>query len=76
MPKNPANTRVHQLIRKAGDLECHLRVIEVEGVRVLEFRDFIPSTQSYGRGYWIPLEDSAVLALIKGLSNIPGTAAP
>ena len=70
MSRNPASIVVHQVIPKAVDLECHLRVVEVDGVRVIEIRDFIPSEQTYGRGYWIPLDRGSLFSLMNGLSAI------
>lgn len=51
------------VIRKAKDLDIHVRAVEVDGVRVLELRDWIPSLEEYGRGYWVPLERSKLNAL-------------
>jgi hypothetical protein len=56
-----SKTRVLNVIWKAQDLETHVRSVEVEGVRVLEFRDYIPSLEAYGRGYWIPIENKSAL---------------
>lgn len=70
MTKSPAKTRVVQTIPKAADLECHMRVVEIEGVRVVEMRDYIPSLKTYGRGYWVPLRTDEVFALINGLTEI------
>lgn len=70
MAKKAASTRVVQAIEKASDLECHLRVVEVEGVKVVEFRDYIPSLKSYGRGYWIPLSEAQIFSVINGLTEI------
>jgi len=68
--KKPASTRVVQTVNKASDLECHLRVVDVEGVRVVEFRDYVPSLKTYGRGYWIPLTEDDIFSLINGLTEI------
>jgi len=70
MPKKPASTRVVQSIKKGPDLECHLRVVDVEGTRVVEFRDYIPSLRSYGRGYWIPLTEDEVFSMVNGLTEV------
>jgi hypothetical protein len=70
MAKRPASTRVVQNVEKSTDLECHLRVVEVEGVKVVELRDYIPSLKSYGRGYWVPLEEAKIFSLINGLTEI------
>lgn len=70
MAKKAASTRVVQAIEKGTDLECHLRVVEVEGVKVVEFRDYIPSLKQYGRGYWMPLEEDKIFSMINGLTEI------
>lgn len=73
MAKNPAAARVVQTIRKATDLECRVRFVEVEGVRVIELRDYIPSLDEYGRGYWFPLNADTIFSLINGLTDIAQT---
>lgn len=70
MAKKPASTRVVQAVKKGPDLECHLRVVDVEGVKVVEFRDFIPSLKTYGRGYWIPLGEEEIFSVVNGLTEI------
>lgn len=70
MSKKPASTRVVAVLPKAPDLECHIRIVEVEDVRVAEFRDFIPSLEEYGRGYWLPMTESAIYGAINGLTEI------
>ena len=44
--------------------------MEVEGVKVVELRDYIPSLKSYGRGYWIPLSEAQIFSVINGLTEI------
>lgn len=70
MAKNPATTRVVGVLHKAPDIECHVRVIEVENVSVVEFRDFIPSLNEYGRGYWVPLSEETLYGLVGLLTEI------
>lgn len=70
MSKDPASTRVIQTVEKSSDLECHLRVVEIEGVNVVEMRDYIPSLQEYGRGYWLPLRSDVIFSLINGLTDV------
>lgn len=69
----PTETRVVTAIKKAPDLDCHVRVVEVNGVRVVEARDFIPSLGEYGRGYWLPLTRDAVFSLINALTEVAQT---
>jgi len=70
MNTSPANTRVVAVIPKASDIECHVRIIEVENVRVLEFRDYIPSLQEYARGYWLPLNESALYGVLNAVTEV------
>ena len=75
MSKNPAKTRVVAMIPKAPDLECHVRVVEVENVRVVEFRDYVPSLEEYGRGYWIPMSESALFGAVNGITEVVNSEA-
>lgn len=70
MSKNPAKSRVVGILPKAPDLECHIRVIEVENVMVVELRDYIPSLEEYGRGYWLPLSETALYGTINSLTEV------
>lgn len=69
MVANPAETRVVSVITKAPDLECHIRIVDVEGVRVVELRDYIPSLGEYGRGYWMPLTQASLYGLMNGFTE-------
>lgn len=75
MSANPAKARVIGIVPKAPDLECHIRVVEIENVRVVEFRDFIPSLQEYGRGYWIPLTETSLYGAMTLLTEVANTEA-
>lgn len=70
MTTNPATTRVVATMLKAPDLECHVRIVEVDGVRVVEFRDYIPSLQDYGRGYWLPLTQASVYGAMNAMTDV------
>lgn len=73
MASDPAITRTITTLTKAADLECHVRLVTVENVRVLEFRDYIPSLNEYGRGYWVPMTRDAVFTLLNGLTEVAQT---
>lgn len=70
MSTNPASTRVVGVIPKAPDLECHVRVIEIDNVRLVEIRDYIPSLQEYGRGYWIPMTEAALYGVMNAINEV------
>lgn len=70
MTANPASTRVVGVLNKAPDLDCHVRVVEVENVRLLEFRDFIPSLGEYGRGYWLPLTEGSLYGVMNSITEV------
>lgn len=38
-------------IAKAPDLEAHIRIRRAAGHDFLEIRDYVPSTETYGRGF-------------------------
>jgi len=70
MAVNPAAARMVGAVNKAPDLECHVRVVEVENVKVVELRDFIPSLGEYGRGYWMPLNEEAIYGVVSLLTEV------
>lgn len=70
MSTKPANARVVGTIQKAVDLECHVRVVTVDNVRLVELRDYIPSLKEYGRGYWMPLTEAAVYGIMGAMNEI------
>lgn len=41
-------------VAKAYDLEVHVCMATLEGVTVLDIRDYVPSTGTYGRGTTLP----------------------
>lgn len=41
-------------VKKAEDLEVHTCRARVDGVTVLDIRDYVPSTREYGRGTSLP----------------------
>jgi hypothetical protein len=73
MSTNPAVTRVVGVVQKAADLQTHIRIVEIDNVRVLEFRDFIPSLSEYGRGYWVPMTESAVYGILTIMNETVST---
>lgn len=70
MAINPASARVVGVVQKAPDLECHVRVVEVENVKVVELRDFIPSLGEYGRGYWVPISEDSIYGIVSLLTEV------
>jgi len=70
MGVNPASTVVIAVLPKAPDLEMHVREIDIDSVRLVEFRDFIPSLREYGRGYWFPKTSDSIYGLINALTEI------
>lgn len=47
---------VVERIPVADDLEVHVSKVEVDGLQAVDLRNFVPSTESYGRGLIIPAE--------------------
>lgn len=54
-------------IHKAPDLEMHVRTLEVDGEKFVEFRDFVPSLNEYRRGYWVPNDRAVLVQIIESL---------
>jgi len=69
MSINPGSTLLIGSIPKASDMECHVRIVEVDAVKVVELRDYIPSLQEYGRGYWMPMDENSVFGVIALLTE-------
>lgn len=57
MPPEPEITVLHE-VPKAPDLVTRLLRVHYpeQGITVVELRDYVPSTDKYGRGYWVPLD--------------------
>jgi hypothetical protein len=66
----PASDTLYAEVPKAQDLVTRVRTVEVGGSTVVEMRDYIPSLQEYGRGYWVPLESNAITTIIDALMKI------
>lgn len=62
-----SDSRILAEFRKAADLDTHVRVVEVDGIKVLEFRDYIPSLGEYGRGYWFPADGTILNDVVQSL---------
>lgn len=73
MIMSPSRSRVIAEITKAPDLKARVRVVEVDEMRVVEIRDYIPSLDEYGRGYWLPLTEDAVYSVISALQEVANT---
>jgi hypothetical protein len=56
---------VLQIMPKADDLEVHLCKARLDGVTVIDIRDYIPSLGVYGRGTTLPW-NTGTLKLLKG----------
>lgn len=65
-----AATRVVAVLPKAPDLECHIRIVTIENVELVEFRDYIPSLGEYGRGYWMPKTETSVYGVSHAMTEI------
>jgi hypothetical protein len=50
----PIFRQVLAKVTKADDLEVHTCKARLDGVVVLDIRDYIPSTKTYGRGTTLP----------------------
>lgn len=46
----PFRAKIMAKIPKARDLELHVRVAKIDGLELVDLRDYIPSLKQYGRG--------------------------
>lgn len=51
-----------------------LRTLDIEGLTVVEFRDYIPTLGETGRGYWFPYDTSVIAHLIEILERAKTSA--
>lgn len=70
--KNLSTAEVVAKLPKAPDLEIHVRKVDVDGIQVVEVRDYILSLKEYGRGYWVPANPATIDALIEALGQAKG----
>lgn len=65
-----SSAKVLGVVRKSADLETHIRTVELDGISVLEFRDYIPSLGEYGRGYWLPVNGQVLNETVQVLLRV------
>lgn len=65
----PINRKVLAIVSKAEDLEVHTCKASLNGVTVLDIRDFIPSTKTYGRGTTLPWNTETLKVLEAAVRN-------
>jgi hypothetical protein len=49
-------------VPKAGDLEIAVRTARVDDIHVVDIRDYVPSSNFFGRGITIPVDAAFDLA--------------
>jgi hypothetical protein len=74
MTTKQTGDKVLASFRKATDLDTHVRVITIDGIRVVEIRDFVPSLEEYGRGYWFPAEAGVINEVVQAMLKVMGEA--
>lgn len=64
---SPITEDVIGALPKGADLEIRVRSVAADGEQWLDIREYVPSSDVYGRGLLVPFEQRAALAkLIKG----------
>ena len=62
MQTSPVDTtRTLARLPKSADLETHVRLLHLDERRIVEFVDYVPSLDQFGRGYWITVTGEAEL---------------
>jgi hypothetical protein len=54
LPKGMRDSRPIARLRKAEDLELHVKVTRVDGLALVNIRDYVPSSKQYGHGVVFP----------------------
>lgn len=65
----PINRKVIAIVTKAEDLQVHTCIASLNGVTVLDIRDFIPSTNTYGRGTTLPWNTESLKVMEAAIRN-------
>lgn len=72
LPPKQQPARINRVVlakvTKAEDLEVHTCKAQVDGVTVLDIRDFVPSTGEYGRGTSLPWNTETLKVLQAALT--------
>lgn len=50
----PTRERLYARYKKGADLELHVKVTWINGLEFVNLRDYVPSTQEYGKGVLFP----------------------
>jgi hypothetical protein len=71
----PIMRQVLGRVTKADDLEVHTCKARLDGVTVLDIREYVPSLRQYGRGTTLPWTTGTLEVLRAALRNAddPGT---
>lgn len=56
----PANSFTQQ---KSQDITMYVRLMQVDGLMYVDFRDFLKSHDSFGKGYWFPYDKKKLVEL-------------
>lgn len=65
----PILRRILGKVVKADDLEVHTCMASLEGVTVLDIREYVPSTGMYGRGTTLPWNTETLRTMKAALRN-------
>lgn len=68
----PITRTILAKVTKAEDLEVHTCKATIDGVTVLDIRDYCPSTGLYGRGTTLPWNTETLKVLRAALRNSDG----
>lgn len=60
----PVTERIVGSVPKGDDLVVRVRVLEVDGEEFVDIRDYVQSTETYGRGLLVPVDRRKELATL------------
>lgn len=66
VPSVPFTAELVGALPKGNDLEVHVRTVASDGEEFFDIREYVPSSETYGRGLLIPMAQRAALKKLLG----------
>lgn len=57
-------------IRKSKDVVLKIRLMMNQGMRYVDFRDWLESKDTWGRGYWIDYDREEIIEIASALLDV------
>lgn len=57
-------------VRKSKDVVLKVRLMHLHGLRYVDFRDWLESKGTWGRGYWIDFDSDELVEIASALLEV------